>query len=53
MSSSTKRRTETAKVSASVKCPHCGEIFWQDEERTITTVEQVYDTRWDCICGLG
>ena len=52
MSSSTKRRTETVKVPSSflyywysattIKCPYCGKTVWQ-----------VYDTRWDCICGLG
>lgn len=26
---------------------------WQDEERTWTTVEQVYETRWDCMSEPG
>jgi len=26
---------------------------WQDEERTWTTVEQVYETRWDCLPEPG
>lgn len=39
-----------------VICPHCGkrfEVTWQDEGRTITSVEQVYDTRWDCMAVPG
>ncbi len=51
--SSSHKRTETVTVKLPVKCPHCGETVWQDEQRTVTTVEQVYDTRWDCLCGLG
>ncbi len=37
-------------------CPYCGDkkcVPWQDEDRTITTVEQVYETRWDCMAIPG
>ncbi len=37
-------------------CPCCNQWLrtpWQDEDRTITTVEQVYETRWDCMAVPG
>lgn len=44
--------------SARVACARCEATFyvrawsdWQDEERTLVTIEQVYATRYDCIAA--
>lgn len=30
-----------------------GRVCWQDIERTWLTVDQVYETRWDCMAVPG
>jgi len=43
------------KLIAQKRCPGCQSVVsvWQDEGRTMITIEEVYATRLDCPIGPG